>query len=123
MKKLMTIATSIYLALAGMGIAQVQVPALCQSEPMPALEFETLAGESFGEAHMVGFWEGNMDNETAGEEGYTIHVYTNIETGSWTMVLGFMIFDDPAVCLLAGGYGPMFSYLDDAYDIVTGDRL
>lgn len=102
----------------------VGVPDICNTNPAPLVIVHNLLEDRWGEAHLVGFHLGDTEAEVAKVGTDTIHMYTNIETGSFTVVAVFGdLVNNPMACVVAGGYGPMFSYMEDAYDLIPGTDM
>ena len=102
----------------------INVPIDCKSPPKPLnIIVDQIEGEPFYEQHFVGIYKGDTEEEKADEIGPTFHIYVNMDTGSWTMIIAFGNPQDPLGCFVAGGDGPMFAYMGDAYDLIPGTDM
>lgn len=100
------------------------VPDICSTAPAPLVVVHNLLQDRWNETHLVGFHLGDTEAEVAKRGTDTISVYTNIDTGSFTVVAVFGdLVNNPMACVVAGGYGPMFSYMEDAYDLIPGTDM
>lgn len=104
-------------------LAQNKVPQSCITDPAPLSVMVNTIQSTWDEVHLVGFFLGDQENNTAAEMGWTVHVYTNIDTGSFSVIMVFGTASDPLTCAIAGGYGPMFSYMEDAHGIPQGEEM